>query len=90
MKSAVTPQANEGEGEIRTLAQLVPGERGVVRRVLGQGPIHRRMLDMGICKGVRIEVECEAPLKDPIKIKLRGYALSLRRSEANLIEVTCG
>lgn len=74
-------------GSVTTLAQLVPGQSGRVRRVIGNGAIHRRILDMGISKGTLIEVEREAPLRDPIKIKLRGYALSLRKSEAQLIEI---
>lgn len=72
---------------IKTLAQLKPGECGRVVRVRGGGPIHRRILDMGISKGALVEVECEAPLRDPIKIKVRGYALSLRKSEAQTIEI---
>ncbi|MCL5269353.1 MAG: ferrous iron transport protein A [bacterium] len=71
----------------RTLAQLPPGQRGIVRRVTGGGSIHRRILDMGISKGTLIEAVCEAPLGDPIKIKVRGYALSLRKAEAALIEL---
>ena len=71
----------------KTLAQLKPGERAQVVRVRGGGAIHRRILDMGISKGAIVEVECEAPLRDPIKIKVRGYALSLRKSEAQTIDV---
>lgn len=75
------------ETEIKTLAELAPGEKGRVGRVVGHGAIHRRILDMGICKGTLVEVEREAPLGDPIKIKVRGYALSLRKSEAETIEI---
>lgn len=72
---------------IKTLAQLKPGQSGQVVRVRGVGAIHRRILDMGISKGAIVEVEREAPLRDPIKIKVRGYALSLRKSEAQTIEI---
>lgn len=72
---------------VKTLAQLKPGQSGHVLRVRGAGAIHRRILDMGISKGALIEVEREAPLHDPIKIKVRGYALSLRKSEAQTIEI---
>lgn len=71
----------------RNLAELPPGTSGVVKRVRGSGPIHRRILDMGLVPGATVEVERIAPLGDPIKIKLRGYALSLRKSEAQKIEV---
>jgi DtxR family transcriptional regulator, Mn-dependent transcriptional regulator len=71
----------------RTLNDLQTGERGKVGRVLGEGSTHRRILDMGISKGVTVEVERVAPLRDPIKVKLRGYSLSLRKSEAALIEI---
>jgi ferrous iron transport protein A len=71
----------------RTLDQLTPGERGSVRRVRGSGAIHRRILDMGLSRGTTVEMECEAPLRDPIKIKVRGYALSLRKSEARMVEM---
>lgn len=81
------PLANEAVMRNRTLAELEPGQRGLVRRVLGAGDIHRRILEMGISRGVTVEVECVAPLRDPIKIKLRGYSLSLRRKEAQLIEL---
>jgi ferrous iron transport protein A len=82
------PTSKEGlETPVKTLAQLMPGEQGRVRRVLGGGAIHRRILDLGISKGALIEVEREAPLRDPIKIKVRGYALSLRKSEARMIEI---
>jgi Fe2+ transport system protein FeoA len=65
----------------------MPGESGHVRRVVGNGSVYRRILDMGVSKGTLIEMELEAPLKDPIKVKVRGYALSLRRSEARMIEL---
>ena len=71
----------------KTLDHLLPGQSGRVRRVKGSGAIHRRILDMGISKGALIEMKLEAPLRDPIKIKVRGYALSLRRSEARTIEI---
>lgn len=75
------------EALLTTLAELKPGQRGRVRRVTGAGAVHRRILDMGISRGALVELERTAPLGDPIKIKVRGYALSLRKSEARLIEV---
>jgi ferrous iron transport protein A len=72
----------------KTLAQMAPGERGRVQKVNGNGPIYQRLLDFGILRGTLIEVECEAPLRDPIKIKVRGSALTLRKNEARMIEMT--
>jgi ferrous iron transport protein A len=76
--------------EYRTLDQLRPGQRAVVRRVGGGGPVRRRLMDMGIVNGVAIEVLRAAPLGDPMEYKVRGYHLSLRKSEACLIEVDAG
>ncbi|MCE5230098.1 metal-dependent transcriptional regulator [bacterium] len=70
-----------------SLADLEPGRRAIVSNVKGQGAIHRRLLDMGITKGTAVQLEQIAPLGDPIKIRLRGYDLSLRMSEARMIEV---
>ncbi len=70
-----------------TLADLAPGRSGRVTRVHGWGPIHRRLLDMGIVPGAPVKVERIAPLGDPIKIKLQGYDLSLRKAEARSVEV---
>jgi ferrous iron transport protein A len=81
------PKADHKKPHPRTLDQLAPGERASVRRVRGGGAIHRRILDMGLSRGTTVEVECEAPLRDPIKIKVRGYALSLRKSEARMVEI---
>ncbi len=79
----VLPEA----GAVRTLADLRPGQRGRVARVRGQGAIHRRLLDMGITRGTMIQVDQVAPLRDPLKVKVRGYDLSLRRNEARMIEI---
>lgn len=88
MKTQETTMSHSEPAPARTLAQLAPGESGVIRRVRGKGDIHRRMLDMGISKGAEISMECVAPLGDPIKVRLRGYALSLRKSEAALVEIS--
>lgn len=75
------------ESAEQTLADIKPGERVTVRRVRGEGAIHRRLLDMGITKGTTVRLEQVAPLGDPIKVRVRGYDLSLRKSEARLVEV---
>ena len=70
-----------------TLSQLVAKESAVVLRVLGGGPVQRRIIDMGMVPGARITVQKFAPLGDPMEIKVKGFNLSLRKSEAANIEV---
>ena len=69
-----------------TLGELRSGERGVVLRWIGGAP-PTRLLEMGVLAGTEVEVVRRAPLGDPIEIKLRGYHLSVRREEAEQIEV---
>ena len=69
------------------LSELGPGQRGVVRQVLGHGAIRQRLLDMGILPDVDITVERVAPTGDPVWIKLQGFQLALRRTEAAAIIV---
>ncbi len=72
---------------VKTLEQLEPGEMGFVTRVTGSGPIKRRIVDMGIVSGTQIAVLKYAPLGDPMEIKVKNFNLSLRKTEAALIEV---
>lgn len=74
----------------KTLNQLMPGETGVVIKVKGSGPVKRRIVDMGLVAGTQIHVQKYAPLGDPIEIKAKNFNLSLRKSEAALIEVSAG
>ena len=71
----------------KTLDKLTIGEFGDVKFIGGEGKIRRRMLDMGITKGVEIEIKKIAPLKDPIDILIRGYELCLRMSDIENIDV---
>jgi ferrous iron transport protein A len=71
-----------------TLDQLSPGQTGKVVKITGNGPLRRRLLDMGITSGTHITVVKESPLGDPVEYQLRGYRLSLRKTEAKMIEVT--
>lgn len=70
-----------------TLADLKPGESATVTVVGGQGALHRRLLDMGLTPGVRVTLQKTAPLGDPLEIHLRGYALTLRLSDARSIGI---
>ena len=69
------------------LSELTTGEKGVIVKVLGHGGFRKRIVEMGFIKGKTVEVLLNAPLKDPIKYKVLGYEISLRRQEAEMIEV---
>ena len=69
------------------LSELKTGDKGVIVKVSGHGGFRKRILEMGFIKGKEVEVLLNAPLKDPVKYKIMGYEVSLRHSEAQLIEV---
>lgn len=69
------------------LSELETGEKGVIVKVLGHGGFRKRIVEMGFIKGKTVEVLLNAPLKDPVKYKVMGYEISLRRQEAEMIEV---
>lgn len=71
----------------KTLDNFAIGEKGIVVKVNGERKIKRRLYDMGITNGAEIYLRKKAPLGDPIEITLRGYELSLRKSEAFLVEM---
>lgn len=70
-----------------TLDKMVPGMSAKVARLNGEGPVKRRIMDMGITKGTEVAVRKVAPLGDPIEVTVRGYELSLRKEEAAKIEM---
>ena len=70
---------------MKTLANLKPGQSGVVRELTAEGAVKQRFLDMGITRGVSIIMERRAPFGDPLAVRLRGYSLSIRRDEAKKI-----
>ncbi len=70
-----------------TLKESKPGATVKVSRLTGEGAVKHRIMDMGITKGVEIFVRKVAPLGDPVEITVRGYELSVRKSDAELIEV---
>jgi ferrous iron transport protein A len=72
---------------MRTLKDAAIGETVTAKRLHGEGALRRRIMDMGITKGTPIFVRKVAPLGDPIELTVRGYELSLRRADCELIEV---
>jgi len=71
-----------------TLREVKPGATVKVAKISGEGAIKRRIMDMGITKGVEIFVRKVAPLGDPVEVTVRGYELSVRKGDAELIEIT--
>ena len=72
---------------MHTLKEVPVGGTAKVIRIHGEGAVKRRIMDMGITKGVTVTVRKVAPLGDPIELSVRGYALSLRKADAETIEV---
>ncbi|MCI9367127.1 MAG: ferrous iron transport protein A [Oscillospiraceae bacterium] len=72
---------------MKTLKDVKVGQTAVVRRLNGEGAIKRRIMDMGITKGVEIYVRKVAPLGDPMELTVRGYELTLRKADAEMVEV---
>ena len=72
---------------MKTLKQVAIGDTVKVVKLHGQGATKRRIMDMGITRGTQLKVVKEAPLGDPMELELRGYHLSLRREDAELVEV---
>ncbi len=70
---------------MRTLKEAKIGETVVVSKLIGEGAVKRRIMDMGITKGTEIFVRKVAPLGDPVEVKVRGYELSLRKADAEMI-----
>ena len=72
---------------MKTLKEVAVGKTVKVVKLHGEGAVRRRIMDMGVTKGVEIYVRKLAPLGDPIEIMVRGYELSLRKADAEMIEV---
>lgn len=70
-----------------TLREAKVGSSVTVKKLTGTGPVKRRIMDMGITKGVEIYIRKVAPLGDPVEVTVRGYELSLRREDAEMVEV---
>lgn len=72
---------------MKTLKDAKINEVVVIKRLHGEGPVKRRIMDMGITKGVQVQIRKVAPLGDPIELNVRGYELSVRKADAEMIEV---
>ena len=72
---------------IMRLADLKTGEKGIIIKVVGHGSFRKRIIEMGFIKGKEVEVLLNAPLQDPVKYRVMGYEVSLRRNEAKMIQI---
>lgn len=72
---------------MRTLKDIKVGKTAVIKKLHGEGALKRRIMDMGLTKGVEIYVRKVAPLGDPMEINVRGYELSIRKADADMVEV---
>ena len=72
---------------MKTLKEVKVGQSVTVVKLHGEGPVRRRIMDMGITKGVEVYVRKMAPLGDPMELNVRGYELSLRKADAEMVEV---
>lgn len=86
-KAKVHIRSAEKREMMKTLKEIACGQTVIVRRLNGEGPVKRRIMDMGITKGVEVYVRKVAPLGDPVEVTVRGYELSLRKADAEMIEV---
>ena len=81
--------SGRGKGfDMKTLKDVKVGETVTVVKLHGEGPVKRRIMDMGITKGVEIFVRKVAPLGDPMELNVRGYELSVRKADAEMIAVS--
>ena len=72
---------------MKTLREVAIGDTVTVVKIHGEGAVRRRIMDMGITKGVSVTVRKVAPLGDPIQLNVRGYELSIRKADADMVEV---
>ncbi len=72
---------------MRTLKDVKVGETVTIRKITGEGAVKRRIMDMGLTKGVELKIRKVAPLGDPIELTVRGYELSIRKVDAMMVEL---
>ncbi len=77
----------KGENGMKTLRQAKVGDTVRVVKLHGEGAVKRRIMDMGITRGVAVSIRKVAPLGDPVEVTVRGYELSIRKADADMIEV---
>ena len=77
----------KNSGSYRSLKDIIPGTEVTVKTIHGHGTLRRHILDMGITSGCKVLVRRVAPLGDPVQISLRGFEMSLRKADADMIEV---
>ncbi|MET3617560.1 ferrous iron transport protein A [Peptoniphilus olsenii] len=73
--------------EVKSLKNAKVGKYYIIKKITGKGPLKRRIMDMGITKNTEIYIRKVAPLGDPVQINLRNYELTIRREDAELIEI---
>ena len=81
---------NLGEKEgyrVKKLSEFAIGESGVILKIGGEGRIRRRLFDMGVTPGAEVYLRKKAPLGDPLEVTIRGYELTLRKTEADLVDM---
>ncbi|MBO0453143.1 MULTISPECIES: FeoA family protein [Enterococcus] len=88
LKQILVKDLTEDQETWVSLDQLSVGEQGVVVNVHGAGAVKRRLMDMGLTKGTQVKVVKLAPLGDPIELRVRGYELSLRKNESEMVVVS--
>lgn len=77
----------EGGNGMKTLREVGCGQTVIVKKLTGEGPVRRRIMDMGITRGAVVSVRKIAPFGDPVEVTVRGYELSLRKADAEMIVV---
>lgn len=83
----VEKTTENNQEQLKVMTEMTIGETARVNKILGSGPLKRRLMDMGLTRGTKIEIKKYAPLGDPIEIQVRNYELTLRKKEAELIVV---
>lgn len=86
-EAAVQTAAGTKKATAHTLRDTAVGNTVTVTRIDGEGPVRRRIMDMGLTKGTKVYVRKVAPLGDPIEVTVRGYELSIRKADAQMVEV---
>ena len=87
LQSEWQKKTEQEEIKMRTLRDVKVGETATVVKLHGEGATKRRIMDMGLTKGVEVSVRKVAPLGDPVELTVRGYELSLRKADAEMVEV---